>query len=187
MPRLTKAQWKEIKDEWVAGNLGVREIARTFGIDKKTLTDRAAREQWPERNEVSDVVKAITPSNTPNANETPQVGVNHRIALQSFDRVIQLLRMHRKDLGYLHAAILANLQRVEKIVNKRLESGQPLRLKEEQMVADILAKAANSLARLVPLERRAFGLGVEEISEFDSFTNEQLDALENTVRKALGS
>ena len=70
-------------------------------------------------------------------------------------------------------------------MDRQLAAGRPLTLKQEVMVAQILAASANSLAKLVPLERRAFGLGNEDISEFDGFTNEQFDSVENTIRKAL--
>lgn len=108
------------------------------------------------------------------------------MVLQSFDRVIQLLRVHRQVIGLLHRAVMANLNRVAAIVDDKLSKGGRLTLKQEQMIADILSKSANSMAKLISLERRAFGLSNEEISEFDTFSTDELDALENQIRRALG-
>jgi hypothetical protein len=184
--KIDDATWDLIKAEWIAGLLSLREISRQFGVDHKLVSRKALTAGWPPRNEVSDVVQSLVPSNVPTSNESPQVGTNNRLVLQSFDRVLFLIRAHRKDLGYLHSAVIANLQRVGAIVDAELAKGKKLNLKNELMISQILSSSANAMARLVPLERRAFGLSNEEISEFDSFTNEQLEWLANSIRKALG-
>ena len=184
--RLTKDEWLQVRAEWDSGLLSISEIARQFGLaSHKAITIKASREGWPPRPIISDEVRALVPGNVPDVPNSANPGTNSRIALQSFERVIQLLRMHRSSIGVVHQAVIANLNRVAKIVDRQLAAGRPLTLKQEVMVAQILAASANSLAKLVPLERRAFGLGNEDISEFDGFTNEQFDSVENTIRKAL--
>jgi hypothetical protein len=186
MPRLDQETWDQIKAEWIAGLIGINELARTHNLTPKTIRSRAERKGWPPRNEVSDAAKALALGKAPNEEEMPSPGASHRLVLQSFDRVIQLLRVHRQDIGLLHRAVMANLNRVAAIVDDKLSKGQRLTLKQEQMIADILSKSASAMSKLIPLERRAFGLSNEEISEFDTFSTEELDALENQIRRALG-
>lgn len=186
MPRLDQETWDQIKAEWIAGLIGINELGRQFGVAPKTIRERADRKGWPPRNEVSDAAKALALGKPPDQEENPSPGASHRMVLQSFDRVIQLLRVHRNDIGLLHRAVMANLNRVAAIVDDRLSKGQRLTLKQEQMIADILSKSASAMSKLIPLERRAFGLSNEEISEFDTFSTEELDALENQIRRALG-
>lgn len=185
--RLTTEEWTQIEAEWDAGILSLSEIARNYGLaDHSSITKRASRKGWKARPDTSDIVRSLVPGDVTGDNDSSQAGTNTRIVLQAFDRVIKLLREHRKDLGYLHAAIRANLEGVEVIVNARLEKGGRMTLKERLMIGQILRDATTSMAKIIPLERRAFGLSDEEISEFDTFSNDQLEALENTVRKALG-
>jgi hypothetical protein len=109
------------------------------------------------------------------------------VALMAFARVIELIQQHRQDIGVLRSAMRSSLARVERLVNKRLADGRALSLKEEALVMGILRDYANALARVMPLERRAFGFTDEDgPSEMDGFTPEELDAVEQTVRKALG-
>lgn len=184
--RLTPDEWIQVRAEWDSGILSLSEIARQFGLaDHSSITQRARRKGWPPRPDVTDITRSLVPGDVTGDNDVPPAGTNHRIVLQSFERVIKLLREHRKDLGFLHAAIRANLEGVESIVNARLEKGGRMTLKERLMISQILQASTAAMAKIIPLERRAFGLSNEEISEFDTFSNEQLEALEQTVRKAL--
>ncbi len=89
-------------------------------------------------------------------------------------------------LGALDAQWIFLLDECQRTVDHKRKLGRPFTLKELAILADIITKCAQALNRLIPLERRAFGMTDQDgPSEFDVMTPQQLEAVENTVRRAL--
>ena len=49
-PKLTEAQWGDIRTQWIATDRAVREIAREFGVSDTAVNKRASKEGWGPRN-----------------------------------------------------------------------------------------------------------------------------------------
>lgn len=176
--------WEAIRQEWDVGQLDLREIARQHGITHQAILNRAKRKGWSPRPEKSAIVTDIVTKHTQEA--VPTTVTNPRIALTAFQRAIQLLTHHRKLMGMLRAELERCLADVAELRQRRAERNQPFRLHEIDTILTSLAKAAQALAKLIPLERRAFGFDDSQApSEFDALTEAQLDAVEQTIRKAL--
>jgi hypothetical protein len=175
-----QTDWEAIEQEWKAGQRDVKEIAREHGISDAAIHQRAKRKGWPPRPVRQEVVsRLVSPPNThgPPAN-------NPRLALTTFQRCIELLHRHRALLGALNAGIVADLEAAE-VWRREIGSKRRLKLDEVRTLMEINTKAAQALARLIPLERRAFGIGPDDVpSEFDGLTADELAAVIETIRRA---
>lgn len=179
-----KADWEAIQAEWIAGQLDIREIARQHGLDESAIRKRAKRKNWPERQTVTESVRAIVRNSS---REESERTISHAVALTAFDRAIKLLLRHRQMLGSLASQIAWCDQQIQAWQKALEERGRTPKLHEIDAVATIVAKCAQAASRLVPLERRAFGFtDADAPSEFDGLTESELAAVEDAVRKALG-
>lgn len=175
--------WDGIRQEWEVGQLTIKQIAQNFGVSDAAIHLRARRKGWPPRQNSPPVVRGVVSR----AFDSPEPLTNQRAALIAFQRAIELLSAHRKSVSDLRTRIEASLRRVEAVIAKRQEQGRSLTLKEEAMVMGILRDAANALARLIPIERRAFGFTDQDgPSEFDGMTEQEIEAVENLIRRAIG-
>lgn len=175
--------WEQIRLEWDAGQLDVAEIARQNGVTGPAIFLRSKRKGWPPR---PDRLPVVTQLVTAATRDGPAV-TNPRIALTAFHRAIQLLLRHRRFLGMLSGEFEQCFLDIQAIRAKKRERGQTLRLDEVETILTCVAKAAQAVAKLIPLERRAFGFDDHQApSEFDGLTETELDAVEQTFRKALG-
>jgi transposase-like protein len=173
-----------IRREWEAGQLSIREIARQFGVSDGLIRKRAQSENWGERPQAVDVIrKPVRSTHT----REPSAHERHIVALTAFERAIGLLHRHRAFLFRLHGDWAVLIEDLAAVRKKKLDSGRTFTLKEIEMQADILAKASAAMARLIPLERRAFGFTDNDgPSEFDGMTEEEFSAIMETFQRAIG-
>ncbi|MGV3617946.1 MAG: hypothetical protein ACO1SV_21685 [Fimbriimonas sp.] len=177
--------WDAIRLEWDAGQLDIREIARQHNVTHSAIIKRAGRKGWPPRPESAEVVTSVVTTLVTTAEEKGQVVTNPRVALTAFHRTILLLLRHRKMMGTLADGIEQDLKDLEEW--RKALTGRRPKLSEIDEMMTIRLRAAQAIAKLIPLERRAFGFKDDDApSEFDGMTQEQLEAVEQTFRKALG-
>jgi len=50
MARLRPEQWADIRAAWIGTDKPIREMAREYGVDHKSITERAGKEAWGSRN-----------------------------------------------------------------------------------------------------------------------------------------
>lgn len=185
--------WAKIRREWDAGQLSIRDIAGTNGCSEAVIRKRAKGDpdkglpSWPPRPTLAEQVRTIvrTPHESAHsAHETEEV----RTSLEAFERVVALLLRHRKFLAGLHDLWAVCIQDAIDIRKRKTENNhRGLAMKDVQAMADVLQKASGSIAKLIPLERRAFGLTDEDgPSEFDMLTAEEIAVLDKVVKRALG-
>lgn len=184
-PTKLKPDWNAIETEWNLGQLSLRTIAELHGngIQHTAILIRAKRKGWPPRPEkmaiVTDAVTAL--ANQDNA-------VTPRLALASFERVIAVLIRHRKQIKLVSDEVERCMADIAKY-RARAESGlnsRGMTIQDTENIANIIIKLAHVVARLVPLERKAFGLtDTDGPSEFDAMTTEQHEAIEGAIRRAL--
>jgi hypothetical protein len=183
MAKRKAIDWQAIQQEWDAGQLDIREIARQNGITHQAILNRANRKGWPPRPEKIPVVADLVTKQTRDS----ELVTNPRIALTAFHRAIALLLRHRKMMGALNDEIERCLNDVAIYRQRVAEQERAFRLEEIEQMMNIVAKAAQAMGKLVPLERRAFGFTDNDgPSEFDGLTPEEMDAVDATFRKAIG-
>lgn len=189
---LTPEQWAEVRQEWDAGQLAVAEIARRIGVGDKAILNKARRENWPEREAVNPLVRrAVTFVTGAGEAVTSEVtGMQPgqpRLVLTAFQRTLDLLLRHRKQLGDLNEVVGLAFAQTKSLIAKAQEQGRQMPWHELESLWNVIMRAAQALAKLQPLERRAFGIGVDEApSEADLMTTKELELIKSTVEKALG-
>lgn len=183
--KLDPETWEKVRTEWDLGQLSLNEIAAQYGLSRPAITKRATKYAWPERPARSEVVTAIVADLPRDA--TMETMVTPRVALLAFERVIQLLQRHRAIVGRLTGQLEQCLNDIDAIRDQLKAKGKGIRLDQVDTIASIIAKGSQAMARLVPIERRAFGLSdADGPSEFDGFTKEQLEILSRQIDRALG-
>jgi hypothetical protein len=182
-----KYDWVAIKVEWDAGQLSIRELALQFGIpDHSVILKHAMRKGWGPRPKLSEIVTDIVTRTQGGDNQV--VTMSPRVALQAFERVIQLLLRHRRMAGSLADEIESCIKDLAQLRDEQRLTGKKWRLYELESRMAIAARGAAALKNLAPIERRAFGIQDNEgPSEFDGFSQDQLEALSNMIQKALGT
>jgi hypothetical protein len=188
MPKTTKCDWETIEQEYRAGQLSIREIARQHGATESNIRRRAKAHGW-ERDLTEKVRKSVRSKvmrsevRTPNASDKEIIEANA-------ERGAQALLIMRKDI--------AALREVEQNLLDEL-NGEPTKLwigqyqgqiveKEVGLTVAERAAAAANLAQVqhkrIALERQALNLDECKVS-----LEEILDALPEefaiAVRKTL--
>ena len=174
--------WASIRQEWDLGQLDVAEIGRQYGVSHSAVFVRAKRHAWPPRPEkipcVTELVTRLT-------RETESV-TNPRHALTAFGRVMGRITIHRRYIREVLDDIALCREDIRRYRVRAESANRELRLDEIATIMDINSRTSQALHRLIPMERRALGLNDDEVlSEFDSFTQAELDAVETVVRQAL--
>lgn len=181
---LTQEQWDKIRVEWEAGtDLGL--VVREYGTDEsgasittQAIYVRAKREAWPQRPKGTAVTDRVTKT----VRESDSGSNSLMFAATSLNRVLSLMIRHRTVARRLINQLTQCMDRIEEY--RRELGDRKTTLKQEQMIMTITARAAETLARLIPIERKAIGLTDEDgASEFDMLTDQELAALEALVRK----
>ncbi len=178
MPRLTKDQWRQVRSEWESGHRSFHELATDFNVSHTAIINKSKEEGWEK---VSSKLPEV--SSLARAREAEYTDV---VVLQSFERVISLLHRHRKFLARLFSSMEKAMDRHDALIAKKAAENRALTLKEEKFLSSILSDHATIMARLIPLERSAFGLNDgENPSEFDRLTTEQQEMLIRMVMDQL--
>jgi hypothetical protein len=164
--------WDQIKSEWLAGQLSLSDISRTYGPSRSTIRAKAKRFNWPLRGSLAGEVRKEIQSQLLEEKSapagTPPLQVD-AIIDSAAARGVAGVRKHRKLLSELLGAVdvaLAELKSMEVIRQDVLERK---RLKERtQMITalsrsriDTLKVASQVLSQAIPLERKAYSLDTD--------------------------
>lgn len=148
-----RIDWDRIQREFRLGQLSVRELSRQHGVNASTISRRAAKEGWVR--DVSGEVRARTNSALVSQQSTPtEEDVN--LAVQTN---VQVVLGHRKgitNLKKLSGKLMTMLEKGQYTVGEG-ESAKVVPLDPREM-CDIYRSLTQGLAKLVPLERQAFGM-----------------------------
>jgi hypothetical protein len=154
---VTSPDWPTIERHYRAGTLSIREIARQNGVSDTAIRKQAKKAAWTK--DLSARVRirvreslvregsrncelaGIKPSDAAIIDEAAAIGV-------------AVVRSHRFDINALRQAAVALLN------DLRLDLA--LKVSERSRV---IADLSSAMARLVPLERQAFGLDEEGTHE----------------------
>lgn len=158
----SKPDWERVENEYRAGVLSIREIARQHEISESNIRRKAQAENW-NRDLTEKVRKKVrdklmrTQVRTPNASDNEVIEENSNIQ-------VAVINLHRKDIAALREL---EAQLVEELKNEptKLWIGQyqgEIVKKVVGLTASERAQAANNLANVqhkrIQLERQAFNI-----------------------------
>jgi predicted DNA-binding protein YlxM (UPF0122 family) len=168
-----KPDWDAIEREYRAGQLSIREIARTRNVSDKAIRNKAKAEGWEQdlSARVSEKVRTElvrTEVRTDNAQAK-------EIVEAAAARVVSVVREHRKDISSLRETVKTLTEQLTTAIGKReelesaiidetSEDGNAQRrnamLKAVALPshASVVRELANSLKTLIALEREAFNI-----------------------------
>ena len=176
--------WEVIGREYRAGQLSIREIARQYGCSDKAIRNKAKKEAW--KRDLAKAIKEkvrtkLVRSEVRTLNADKEV-TDEEIVEQFSDRAVAVLDLQRKDIGELAAVgqslreelktLTCNKEDFEQLAEalmsldeKKSEGilGLKARLEAIRKVLSLPERVkvyqslCNSISRLVPLERQAFG------------------------------
>lgn len=158
-----QAQIKAVRDEYVAGQLSVSEIARRHGVSHACIHKWAKKFGW-QRNLTRAVRNKIQEDLVTGEFQTP-LAVEHeqQIIDAAAKRGVEVINLHRADLARLRVSFKKLISQLEKQLPATDERLLPMlagQFGTESLEAatKILASLARVQASLQPLERQAFNL-----------------------------
>jgi hypothetical protein len=195
--------WTQIKAEWLAGQVSLRQLARNHGVSARAIDKRAEKEGWPDRRPV--VRRRSAPKNRRSAQTAsadqgdtadllvPQPLIVSDLALvHPLERVFDLLDRQRARsqmvLGSLDVLLagLAQMQRRRLDLQEAGEDIPPPMLSGMMLAEAELLKKASDIMRVLHVEqRRLFGLAEDLPNEVDRLSPDQLQRLRHALRRAL--
>lgn len=172
----TAEVWAAILQEWLAGQLSLSEITRTFGPSRAAILKHAKRNKWPPRGTLVEEVRreintALITDQDPDevtAEVTPDE--TGEIIAGAAKRGLTVIRAHRGLLQRLLQQADVTLSEMEQMERIRLELITKARLKQRSRLVtaiisnrtDAMEAVARVLAKAIPLERQAFSLDSEK-------------------------
>jgi hypothetical protein len=153
--------WEAIEREYRAGQLSIRAIASEHGITDTAIRKKAKEFGWKRlladkvREEVREKL-VRGGSHEPRADDEDIIDGASSIG-------VEVVLSHRKDIGQLRgiASILAGR------LAEYLQGGEPdgKFIGDKESVGDLLEKLTRVRAKLIPLERQAFNLDEDGLSD----------------------
>lgn len=165
--------WNSIKREWLAGQLSVSDMSRSYGPTRGAIQKRAKKEAWPSRGTLIEEVrkeidtqlviengKSGSKSGTPDSDD---------IIARAAMRGAEVIRLHRGLIGRLLGQAEVTLSELEELERIRLEMLTKGRVKSRKLLiktiiqnrVDGMEAVARVLKSVLPLDRQAFSLDSE--------------------------
>lgn len=177
MPRVEYKQkvWDQIKQEWVSGQLSLAEISRSYGPTKPGIRKHARANGWPARGTLAEEVRreintALVTGQVPGevSAEVPPLETDEIIE-GAARRGLAVVSAHRGLFKRTLDQVAETLNEIEELKHIKLELLLKERLKGRTKLVsavignriDALESVSRVLARVVPLERKAYSLDSE--------------------------
>jgi len=163
-----RTDWEAVEREYRAGALSIREIARQHGVTDGAIRKRAKTEQWDRdlSGQVRETVRSRlvrTEVRTPNAREAVDAAAA---------RGVEVVLRHRRDIARLDGLKAILTDKAEALLS---DPGKPVTLEDLGDAAQAVESLGRTQARLVTLERQAFGLDEQAAGEGDDALAARLD------------
>ena len=160
--------WTQIKSEWLAGQLSISDISRTFGPSRKAIRERAKRKKWGKRGALVDEVRKEiesqlleddVPGDVPPAEAS-------EIVESAARRGVTVVRRQRDLLSRLLGIADGTLQELREMELISLETHKKRRTKDMVNLVATVTRArldgmrvfSGVLNQAIPLERQAYSL-----------------------------
>ena len=161
--------WDQIQSEWLAGQLSLSDISRTYGPSRSTIRAKAKRFSWPPRGSLVDEVRKEIQSQLLNDRGAPASAPplqTDEIIDNAAKRGVTIIRRQRKLLAELLGVAEVTLEELrEMAVISRKTLGKKQTKAQVQLVAalskarlDGMRAVSQVLGQAIPLERLAYSL-----------------------------
>ena len=161
--------WDQIQAEWLAGQLSLSDISRTYGPSRTAIRKKAKAYGWPARAALADEVRKEIQSQLLTDDEVPG-GVPpseaSEIVESAAKRGVAVVRRQRELLARLLGVTGVTLKELEEMQLITREILEKKRTKHQVALVAALSKArldgmravSQVLSQAIPLERLAYSL-----------------------------
>ena len=161
--------WTQIKSEWLAGQLSISDISRTFGPSRKAIREKAKRFNWGKRGALVEEVRKEIESQLLEDESVPgdvPPGEASEIVESAAKRGVTVVRRQRDLLRQLLDVAAGTLQELRELELISLETHKKKRTKDMINLISFVTKArldgmrvvSGVLNQAIPLERQVYSL-----------------------------
>jgi hypothetical protein len=161
--------WDQIQSEWLAGQLSLSDISRTYGPSRSTIRAKAKRFNWPPRGSLADQVRKEINSQLLNDGSAPASAPPlqaDEIIDNAAKRGVTVVRRQRDLLSQLLDIVGATLEELKGMQVISRETLEKKHTKHQAALIAALSKArldgmrvvSQVLSQAIPLERQAYSL-----------------------------
>ena len=161
--------WKQIQSEWLAGQLSLSDISRTYGPSRSTIRAKAKRFNWPPRGSLAAEVRKEIQSQLLDDGGAPASAPSlpaDQIIESAAKRGVAVLRRQRDLLARLLGVADRTLKELEEMQLITRDTLKKKRTKSQAQLVTTLTKAkldgmravSQILSQAIPLERLAYSL-----------------------------
>ena len=164
--------WDQIQAEWLAGQLSLSDISRSYGPSRSTIRAKAKRFKWPPRGSLVDEVRKEIESQLLDEKGapagTPLIQADEIID-SAAKRGVAVVRRQRHLLAELLDIAGATLEELREMTVISRETLEKKRTKHQAALVAALSKAkidgmravSQVLSQTIPLERKTYSLDTD--------------------------
>jgi hypothetical protein len=160
--------WSEIRREWDAGQISVRDMAQAYGPSPQAIRKHARRYNWPERGSLVEQVRQKVETELLSSEVVegvPSPGAAE-IVESAAKRGVGIVLRHRKIIARLLGVAETTLTELEEMQVISLDLYRKRRTKDIAILVASLGKArldgmrtvSQTISQAIPLDRQAYSL-----------------------------